>query len=97
MKKIYFSMVPALMILLSGCNGSSYGLLRSAGIGDAMVNPPLPLPLKSKDDRGICLSISTRSSLRIDVECILDYVQGASEFGLKEPYMNPWIRWDVSF
>ncbi|MBC2709873.1 MAG: hypothetical protein HGJ94_02325 [Desulfosarcina sp.] len=87
-------------ILLSGCTGSSYGLFRTTGTGNALVNTDTPTPLKGDNDRGVCLSISPRSSLDIDVDCILDYVQGESTFGpenKRRDFLNPWICWNFSF
>jgi hypothetical protein len=100
MKKTVFLMVAAMVILLTGCAGSGYGLVRITGAGNALVNPPLPAPLKNTAEHGIRLSLSNRSSLNIDVEGILDYVRGeplVETHSLRENFMNPWIRWNMAF
>lgn len=87
-------------ILLSGCTGPGYGLFRTAGTRHALISTNPPAPLKAGDDRGVCLSVSPRSSLTIDVECILDYVQGESvsdpEYK-RSDLLSPWLRWHFSF
>jgi hypothetical protein len=100
MNKTVFLMVSAMVIFLSGCAGSGYALFQTTGTANALVNPPFPAPLQNTADRGIHLSISNRSSLNIDVECILDYVQGEPMVEtqyLQDNFMNPWIRWNIAF
>jgi hypothetical protein len=100
MKKTLFLMVSTVVILLSGCAGSGHGLFRTNGAGNALANPPFPSALRNADNRGVCLPLSKRLSLNIDVECILDYVQGESPVEpvyLQNDFMNPWIRWNVNF
>ena len=100
MKKTLFLMVVAMVISITGCAGSGCSFFRTAGAANALVNPPFPSPLKSTSDRGIHLSISHRASLNIDVEGILDYVQGdptVENPSLRDDFMNPWIRWSIAF
>jgi hypothetical protein len=100
MKKTLFLMIAAMVILITGCAGSGYGLLRTTGAGNSLINPPLPVPLKNSAHSGIRLTISNRLSLNIDVEDILDYVQGepmVETQSLRDEFMNPWIRWDIAF
>jgi hypothetical protein len=100
MKKTVFLIFSGMAILLSGCTGSSYGLLNTAGTGLTMINTNSPSPLAGNDGRGVCLSISPRSSLNIDIECILNYVQGDASFDSadeQEDILNPWVRWHYSF
>jgi hypothetical protein len=103
MKKTVFLMLSAIAIIFCGCTtGSGYGLLRNAGPGHAMIHTNTIPPLTVANDRGICLSISTKSSLNIDVECILEYVQGDSAFNSANEYqqgeqLNPWVRLNYSF
>lgn len=100
MKKIVFLILSVMVILFSGCAGSSHGLFRTAGTGKALINTNTPAPLKIDEHRGVCLPISTRSSLGINVECIFDYAQGESTLGPKDEQrdvMNPWINWIFSF
>jgi hypothetical protein len=100
MKKTLFLMVAAMVILITGCAGSGHGFLRAAGGDNALANPPLPTSFKNLADRGIRLCISRRCSLNIDVEDILDYVQGEPTVitqSLRDDFMTPWIRWNIAF
>ena len=101
MKKAIFLMLSGMMILFCGCTaGSSYGLLNGAGPGYALTNSNTHPPRKVADDRGICLPISAVSSLNIDVESILEYVQGDSTFDPadeRSDLLTPWISLNYSF
>ncbi len=102
MKKTAFLIISAVAILLSGCAGSSYDLSRVASIGNAMINTNTSHPPESNDDRGgVCLSLSSRLSLSIDIDGILDYVQGESTFTLENERLShmssPWISWNLSY
>ena len=94
-------MLSAMTILFCGCTaGSGYGLLKAAGPGYALINSNTHPPLKAADDRGVCLPISAKSSLNIDVECILEYVQGDSAFDPadeRSDLLTPWISLNYSF
>lgn len=92
-------MVVAMVILITGCAGS-VGFFRTAGAANALVNPPLPAPLKGTTEHGIRLFISHRASLNIDIEGILDYVQGepiVQTPSLRDDFNNPWIRCNLAF
>jgi len=103
MKKTVFLMVPVLAILLSGCIGSTGSLFRAGGVDYARISGNPPIPINREDAPGLRLSISPRSALNIDVECILDYVQGDSTFSPEERTfdtitpLSPWIRLDFSY
>ncbi|WP_319408707.1 hypothetical protein [uncultured Desulfosarcina sp.] len=101
MKKTVFLMLSAMAILFCGCTtGSGYSLLRTAGPGYALINANTLPPLNVDDGRGVCLSISANSSLNIDVECILEYVQEDSAFDPadeRSDHLNPWLRLNYSF
>ncbi|BBO66083.1 hypothetical protein DSCA_00130 [Desulfosarcina alkanivorans] len=100
MKKTVFLMLSGMAIFISGCTGSGSGLYSVTGTRSALINTNTPVPLKNDDIRGVCLSISPRSSLNIDVECILDYVQGEAAFDptdQQEDLLNPWVRWRYAF
>lgn len=100
MKKSVFLIFSGMAILLSGCTGSSYVVFNTTGIGSSLVNTGTTSPLRNEEDRGLCLSISPRSSLNIDVEGILDYVQAAPSMDMVDEqaeHLNPWIRWHYSF
>lgn len=46
------------------------------------------------------MPISANSSLNIDVECILEYVQKDAAFGAaneRSDFLNPWVRLNFSF
>lgn len=100
MKKTVFLMVSAMAILCCGCStGSGYGSLRTAPPGNALMNTNTIPTLEGSHDRGVCMPISANSSLNIDVECILDYVQGDAFDAANEQddFLNPWIRLNYSF
>ena len=101
MKKNVFFFLPLVMALcMAACGGAHYGLYQPAGIAAALINPSNPSPLKSEGDRGVHLSLSSHTSLNIDVECILDYVQGETPLEVQWDHpqsSNPWIRLNVSF
>ncbi len=100
MKKIAFLILSAMVILLSGCTGANHRLLGITGDGRALARTNKPASLHDDNVRGLCLPISNRSSLNIDVECILDYVQGESSLDPEQPQhdvMDPWIRVNYSF
>ncbi|MDX2512307.1 MAG: hypothetical protein QNK25_09695 [Desulfobacterales bacterium] len=100
MKKTVFLILSAMAILFSGCTGPSYDLFKTAGTGNALLNTNPPAPLKGDENRGVCLPISTQSSLTIDVECIFEYVQRESTFGSENErpvYTKPWIGLNLVF
>lgn len=99
-KTVFLMVVAAIVISLTGCAGSGYDLARITGAGNVLVNPPLPAPLKNTAAHGIRLSISNRSSLNINVEGILDYVQGdpmVETQSLRDHSIHPWVRWRLDF
>ncbi|MCB2146965.1 MAG: hypothetical protein KQI81_10855 [Deltaproteobacteria bacterium] len=101
MKKTVFLVLSAMAILFCGCTtGSGYGLFKTAGPGYALINTNTLPPLNADDGHGVCLSISANSSLNINVECILEYVQGESAFdpaNERSDHLNPWFRLNYSF
>lgn len=100
MKKTFFLIASGTVICLSGCTGANYDLYRSVDAGNGLVNTSTPAPLGGREDRGVCLALSPKSSLDIDVECILDYVEGGTNLdslGKQQNPLNPWIRWHFSF
>ena len=101
MKKTVFLMVSAMAILCCGCStGSGYGLLRTAPRSNALINTNTLPTLKESHDRGVCMPISANSSLNIDVECILEYVQGDHSLNAvaeQSDLLNPWVRLNYSF
>ena len=104
MKKLVFLMTPAAVLLLSGCLGSGTPFLKMNG-GDygssyALTDSKTPEALHRNDGSGVRLSLSPRSSVNIDVECILDYVQGGPYFTPEfetDENLNPWIRFNYSY
>jgi hypothetical protein len=100
MKQAFFLMVAAMAILLSGCTGATGNWQRTSGIGCALISSNTPTPLNSRGGSGLHLTLSPRSSVDIDVEGILDYMQGASnlapEFEIQN-LMDPWIRLEFSY
>lgn len=100
MKKSVFLIFSAVTILFYGCGGANPLAFRTIRNGHALINASKPASLDLDEDPGVCLPMTTRSSLSIDVECILDYIQGASTFGpedRRDDLMNPWIRLNLSF
>ena len=100
MKKTIFLIVSGMVVWLSGCTGASYDGYRSGAATGGLINTRTPTPISGKEDRGVCLALSPRSSLNIDVECILEYVEGDANLdslGKQQSVQNPWIRWHFSF
>jgi len=104
MKKLVFLMTPAAALLLSGCLGSGTPfLIMNGGIDGssyAFTDSRRHEALYRNEGRGVRLSLSPRSAVNIDVECILDYVQGdpvfTTEFETDEN-LYPWIRFDYAY
>lgn len=100
MKKPILLALSVMAILLMGCGGSSYGLLSTAGPGNALITTNTSPPSKGENDRAVCLSISNKSSLSIDVECILDYVQGDAAIDpnyQQRDLLDPWVQLNYTF
>lgn len=101
MEKTVFLILSAMAILFCGCSmGSGYGLLRTASPGNALINTNSHPTLKETHKRGVCMPISANSSLNVDVECILEYVQGDASFDAaneQRDLLNPWVRLKYSF
>jgi hypothetical protein len=101
MKKTIFLIASGMVVWLSGCTGATFDFYRSGSATYGLTNTSTPIPVSGKeDDRGVCLALSPRSSLNIDVECILDYVEGDTNLdslGKQQSFLNPWIRWRFSF
>jgi hypothetical protein len=101
MKKTVFLMLSAMAVVLCGCStGSGYGLLKTAGPGNAMIDAQTDPTLAGAHERGVCMPISAHSSLNVDVECILEYVQGDAPFDAADAQndaLNPWVRLNYSF
>ena len=103
MKRLIFLMAPVLALLLSGCLHSGGFFLEKSydppGLS-ALTNSRTPQTLQGSDNRGIHLSLSPRSSVSIDVECILDYVQGEAVYRPEyetDDQLNPWIRFIYTY
>ena len=99
-KKMAVGMVPALLFFLSACAGPTHHACQTNWPTPHAVNPTLPAPANPNSDRGVYLKISKRASLNIDVECIIDYVQGNLPMTPDAASVNtssPWIVWDWHF
>lgn len=100
MKKTVFLIIPVMAILLSGCTTSNHVFFKSTGYRHALINSNTRTPLYGDSGHGLYLPISHRSSVNIDVEGILDYMQGEPTFGIeneRNDFLNPWIRLNVSY
>jgi hypothetical protein len=100
MKKTIFLIASGMVVWLSGCTGASYDGYRSVAATGGLISTRAPAPISVNEDRGVCLALSPRSSLNIDVECILEYVEGDVNLdllGKQQNLQNPWIRWHFSF
>ena len=99
MKKRVFLILSALAILFCGCStGTGYGLLKANSY--SMINSNTHPPLGAADCQGVCLPISAKSSVNIDVEGILEYVQKDTVLDQAEAqidFLNPWIRLNYAF
>lgn len=100
MKKTIFLIALGMVVLLSGCTGANYSGYRSGALTGGLISTRAPAPISGKENRGVCLALSPRSSVNIDVECILEYVEGDANLdslGRQQNLQNPWIRWHFSF
>ncbi|WP_372682325.1 hypothetical protein [Desulfosarcina sp.] len=101
MKKTVFLMLSAMAILFCGCStGSSYGLLGTADPDLGLINTPTRPTIEVTYQRGVCMPISANSSLNVDVECIIEYVQRDGSFDAFEAQndsLHPWIHLNYSF
>jgi len=87
-------------ILFSGCTGSHCRLVPVTGYDHGMINSNTPATLDGENDRGVHVSISRRTSVKINVDGIMDYVQRWSTFGHEPAHrsvLTPWIRLDLSY
>ena len=99
-KKMAFSMVPALFFFLSACAGPTNHAYQINWPEPHVVSPTLPAPANPSTGRGVYLRISKQASLNINVECIIDYVQGNLPMAADAASLNtssPWIVWDWHF
>jgi flagellar basal body-associated protein FliL len=99
-KKKLVLILPVVLMFLSACTGSVCYVSKTNSTDGKHVKHILPTPVKSKTDRGIYLTISKRSSLNINVECIVDYVQGELVLtGENESidHSDPWVYWNWYF
>lgn len=88
----------AIIFFLSACTGTTGNCPRTCVSNSHFLNltHTHPTPDKSRAEHGIDLTISKRSSLSIDIECILDYVQGEISMIDKNASVannTPWIYW----
>lgn len=104
MKTSMFMILPAVMlaVAVAGCNATATRYhYRPMAHGPNLVETTLPMPIQTNGDRGVSLPLGNRLSLNIDVECILDYVQGESETIKNQPllqeHLNPWLRFSMNF
>ena len=100
MKKFVFFMTPVVALILSGCIGAGCSPVTSGSSSYALTNTKTPEVVYGHDIRGIRFFLSPRSSVNIDVECILEYVQGDAVFSAeyqREESMIPWIRFNYAY
>jgi len=100
MKKTVFLILPVIAILFTACAPSQGLRLATLGSHPSLTDTNAPRSLSDEQDRGINLPISAYTSMNIDVEGILDYVQGGSDFEVEftaNDWLNPWIRFNFSF
>ena len=99
-KKAFFLMVPAMAIWFSGCSGVIGSWHPTSVTSCALISSNRPAPLNSYGGSGLHLTLSPRSSVNIDVEGILDYMQGDSSLAPEyeiQNLMDPWIRLEFSY
>ena len=100
MKKTILLLFTAMTVLTSACSGTGHGVRENTGYGTSRVIASPPASLDRGAHRGVAFSISDRSSVNIDVEGILDYMQGVSILTTDlaiDYHLDPWISWNVSF
>jgi hypothetical protein len=89
-----------MVMFLSACSGSACYVSKTNYADTKLIMPAPPASLEGGTHRGIYLTISKRSSLSIDVECIVDYVQGESTLTGEDAsidHVNPWVYWNWYF
>ena len=103
MKKKLFLITPVLALLMAGCISSGTPCMKADGDSHsnyALTNTRTPRTLNGNETRGVRVSLSPRSSVNIDVECILDYVQGGPvdtpEFETTN-HLYPWFRFEFAY
>ena len=99
MKKTCFLFV-AVTMLLAGCAPSNQLVLNTIGTRRSLIDTSNPATLENAGNNGICLPLTSHASVNIDVECILDYVQGDSSLDAEidaNAWRNPWIRFNLSY
>lgn len=104
MKKLVFLMTPVLALLLVGCLSSGTPLLKMHGGGYsnsyALTRSRTPGKLYGNGAPGVRFPLSPRSSVSIDVESILDYVQGGSVFTPEydtNDNLTPWFCFEFAY
>ena len=100
MKKPLLLTFAAMTMLILLCSCAGHNTMVISGHRSSLVIPSPPSSSVQDAHRGVVLSVSNRSSVKIDVEGILGYVQGAPaltpELAFNPPFY-PWISWTVSF
>ena len=100
MKKTILLLFTAMTMLTCACSGTGQGVREITGYGASRAIASPPASLDGNAHRGVAFSVSDRSSVKIDVEGILDYMQGASVLTtdlIADYHLDPWISWNVSF
>lgn len=90
-KTFYFLGLIAMLVFLTACTGAARLESQTRHLPADSVNPPPPY---TTAERGIQFSISRHSTLNVDVERIVDYVQGESMMvgeDRLEDHNTPWI------
>ncbi len=99
MKKIVFLVLIQTLFYLSGCS-SIHSLLHTSAETNSHIAGTTKEMNAIDDDGDFYLPISTRTSVNIDVECILDYVQGTADVDnitSLPVHAAPWIRYQIRF
>ena len=99
-KNIFFIGPLVMLVCFSACAGSVCYESKTRWPDANLIGPSPPSPINGKTNRGLHLTISKRSSLSIDVECIADWVQRELSAVGDDATLdnnNAWVSWDWNF
>jgi len=100
-KNLWIVAAAVLAIVLTGCNATMSRTYRFSPAGSSMVETNSPIPMDRQVERGVTLSLGRKTYMNIDIECILEYMQGESDPIENQPIIQndryPWIRFSMDF
>lgn len=102
MKKTIIWIISGMAIGFFGWAGTGIGWAGGTAAGHLLVNPLPSTPQSADPPYGLHLTLSQRSSISIDLECILEHVKSGllvdpTEARSNNEVLHPWINWNISF